>query len=497
MHQALLIPEVLLEIFAYVNERSYTQIRSTQKSLAALATTCKVFYEPAMDLLWAEIYQLEPLLGCVTRLHPLIYGSGIGVPWHNLWAHDVEPLSAHEARQFLRHSARIRKLNISSNHPSRSSHLLSVMPAEACVSPNLRSLTLSTKYLNHFLPHMLHQCHLLTVNESLESVVTRRFTLEHLCINIVDTCAYDTSTADELSLLSDRIRWCTRLDSVTLYCPILDWVAWKHLSYIPTILRVDIDQGLVDAPLLLEQDIINFSPFLNITSLLFHLYDAAYIIPVMQHSQFPSLKEFGLDIDILYSADAEELLRALSHCKATLEKISIQCFYDEFMGPLDTTLTIIPHFLCFTQLRTLQLMLFKSNSCIYLDNDILLEAMSTWPHIHTLEIKDSGFRPSSVSFHGLFTALRLCPQLHTLQLTINTATLDIDPDAELIQHTSLRTLKLEASNFPITNAETLARIIFAWLPCVDQVENGNRSWDEVNTHLTSLKAHALYVAGAS
>ncbi|KAG1862639.1 hypothetical protein F4604DRAFT_1054890 [Suillus subluteus] len=137
------------------------------------------------------------------------------------------------------------------------------------------------------------------------------------------------------------------------------------------------------------------------------------------------------------------------------------------------------------------------NSCIYLDNDILLEAMSTWPHIHTLKIKDSGLRPSSVSFHGLFTALRLCPQLHTLQVAINTATIDIDPDAEPIQHPTLRTLELEASDFPITNAETLARIIFVWLPCVDQVENWDGNWGEVNTHLTSLKATALYVAGAS
>jgi hypothetical protein len=80
MHQALLVPEVLLEIFAHVNNISnITQTISTQKSLAALAATCKVFHEPAMELLWAEIDQLEPLLGCVTRLHPLIYRSDIRV----------------------------------------------------------------------------------------------------------------------------------------------------------------------------------------------------------------------------------------------------------------------------------------------------------------------------------------------------------------------------------------------------------------------------------
>ncbi|KAG1884698.1 hypothetical protein F4604DRAFT_1731659, partial [Suillus subluteus] len=267
MHQALLIPEVLLEIFTHVNEILYTP-PSTEKSLAALATTCKVFHEPAMDLLWAEIYQLDPLLGCVTRLHPLIYRSGI--KWDRSWVEGVEPLSAHEARQFLRHSARVRKLNISSDHPF---YLLSVIPAEACVFPRLRSLTLSTTYLDLFLPHMLHQCHLLlTVNESLKSVVTRGTTLEHLCLYLFYTRA-DNSIADELSLLSDRIRWYTRLNSVTLCCPMLDWAAWQHLSYLPTLLRMIIQPWHTygDPPSLLEQDIINFSPFLNITALFFEL----------------------------------------------------------------------------------------------------------------------------------------------------------------------------------------------------------------------------------
>lgn len=80
MHQALLIPEVLLEIFSHVTEEPFELpagvISLSQKSLAAVATTCKTFYEPAMDLLWNEMDISESLLGCVTRLHPLMYRSG-------------------------------------------------------------------------------------------------------------------------------------------------------------------------------------------------------------------------------------------------------------------------------------------------------------------------------------------------------------------------------------------------------------------------------------
>src|SRR6267154_6583434 len=49
-----------------------------RKNFAVLARTCKTFYEPAMDMLWADMdYHcgIEPLLGCVTRLRPLIKAS--------------------------------------------------------------------------------------------------------------------------------------------------------------------------------------------------------------------------------------------------------------------------------------------------------------------------------------------------------------------------------------------------------------------------------------
>ncbi|KAG1795264.1 hypothetical protein EV424DRAFT_625080 [Suillus variegatus] len=346
MHQALLVPEVLLEIFAYLNTIP-SKTTSTLKLFAALARTCKIFYEPAMDVLWTEIHGLEPLLGCVTRLHPLIYLSRTMWDNHNPWAKGVEPLSAHEAHQFLRHSSRVRALNIQSDHP----HLLSVIPAEAYVFPRLKSLSLSVTYLNLFLPRMLHRCHLLSVDEGLQSFVTRCIALEHLYIYAPAMRDVDsTANANELSLLSDRIRWCTRL--VTLHCPIIDWATWKHLSHLPTLLELDIDQRYDDTPSLSNQDIVNLS-FLNITSLSFRqLCDSANIITIMQHSQFPSLKEFDFEANYLSSEETEQLFHALSHCKAcqTLEEIIISCLhvgleYHEFLTP-------IPHFLCFTQLRT-------------------------------------------------------------------------------------------------------------------------------------------------
>ncbi|KAG2085195.1 uncharacterized protein F5147DRAFT_794233 [Suillus discolor] len=308
----------------------------------------------------------------------------------------------------------------------------------------------------------------------------------------------DDSTANELSLLSDRIHWCTRL--VTLSCPMVDWATWKHLSHLPTLLTLGIDQGYYDPSSLSNQDIVNLS-FLNITSLSFlHVCNAADIITVMQHSQFPSLKEFEFEANYLSSEEAEQLFHALSHCNAcrTLEEIFISSLEVRFVGPQNHEfLTPIPHFLCFTQLRTLQLKF--SHSSIYLDNNMLLQAMSSWPHIRTLEINylDDHLSSSEVSLRGLFAAVSLCPQLHTLRVPINIAAIDVDPDSEPIQHTSLRSLELETSETEIADAETLARIISGWLPCVDQVLSIDKRWDKFNKHLKSLRAAtAPYVAGA-
>ncbi|KAG2336691.1 hypothetical protein BDR05DRAFT_102443 [Suillus weaverae] len=126
--------------------------------------------------------------------------------------------------------------------------------------------------------------------------------------------------------------------------------------------------------------------------------------------------------------------------------------------------------------------------------------MSAWPHICDLSMEGCGIHPA-VTFCGLFTAIRQCPQLESLRLLIDTTNIDIDPDAEPIQHTSLQTLDLETSRtYYIENAEVLACIIFNWLPCVDQfnkvMDDDWEPWDEVNAHLLSLRTAVLHATGA-
>ncbi|KAG1777990.1 hypothetical protein EV702DRAFT_1099212 [Suillus placidus] len=239
MHRALLVSEILLEVFMHVNKRtlnpyalslSYPEMSLARKSFAALARTCKRFHESAMDLLWAELDRIEPLLGCVTRLHPILYRSGGP---RSLRFEGTEPLSEHEARQFLRHAPRVRSLTILYDDYL---HLLSVLPIETCMFPRLLSLSTDqdlNRYLHLFLSPALRRCALPVVHPDLISVSTRCAALEDLSIK-----SSFGNIAIDGQVLYGSIRLCKGL--VNLACPPLNWTTWEYLSNLPTLLTLEI-----------------------------------------------------------------------------------------------------------------------------------------------------------------------------------------------------------------------------------------------------------------
>ncbi|KAG1733816.1 hypothetical protein EDB19DRAFT_1999890 [Suillus lakei] len=476
MHQALLVSEVLSEIFSHLDENlgrySLSRPSKTQPSLEALARTCKTFHEPAMRLLWAKLDGIIPLLGCVPRLHQLIYRSTSSGRTED-WYHSIEPLSEPETHQFLRHAARVHSLAISFPDDDLF-HLHSILPLETCVFPGLLSLYFmvvrpQNKYIYLFLSPTLRRCALAYVHPDLKSIVTRLPALEEL--NITDSFH---STADERALLSDSVRFCNRL--VTLSSPPVDWAAWKHLSSLPSLLRVEIRKPPYDAPSgPLHWDMINFAPFVNVTSLSFQGNTAGYTIAIL--------------VDALPWADAEQLCCALSKRKEkqTLETIAILCDHRTLPEPSDNSLTVVPYLLSFTQLRNLRL---SPNCCTHLDNDLLLKAVSSWPHLRVLTIASSQMIPA-VTFRGLFAALRLCPHLLRLEIFMDAANIDIDPKAESFQHAALQNLDVTLS--VVADAEAVARIIFSMLPCVNYVSQRHdfhaamrKLWADVNGHLRVL-----------
>ncbi|KAJ8597105.1 hypothetical protein M405DRAFT_855957 [Rhizopogon salebrosus TDB-379] len=202
--------------------------------------------------------------------------------------------------------------------------------------------------------------------------------------------------------------------------------------------------------------------------------------------------ELKLSTTGLFLEEIKQLFGALSQCniRRSLEYIDISesCLWSEVRK--DSTL--IRQLFCFTQLQTLSLYFYGP---IYLDNEFLLEAMSSWSHMRSLRLTDwSRCRQPGVTFGGLSAALRLCLHLHTLCLAVDAVNIDIDPEAEQFQHTSLKSLYLLSS--PIEDAKVVARVVSLMFPCVDEVVANTEvipTWIAVNDHLQSSKTSALLV----
>lgn len=61
MHRIFFIHELLHNIFENIEDNEDQQRKAT---LAALARTCRIFCEPALDVLWHTQDNLEPILRC-------------------------------------------------------------------------------------------------------------------------------------------------------------------------------------------------------------------------------------------------------------------------------------------------------------------------------------------------------------------------------------------------------------------------------------------------
>ncbi|OJA18732.1 hypothetical protein AZE42_11126 [Rhizopogon vesiculosus] len=321
------------------------------------------------------------------------------------------------------------------------------------------------------------------IHSVVKYVATHCPVLESLSIMPEDYFTYMLMEPDEFSKLSGAIRSCT-LQLVELCCPLFDPAGCKYLSNLPTLASLTINADGVSrygsfAPFR-DWDDLNVTTFLNLTTLSFRMMHEIWSLPpgiittLLQLSEFPSLKEFEL-------------------CAA----YRLECITVSFDGP-PTVLkhsdpsSMIRQLFCFTQLRYLRLSVHQP---IHLDNAIFLEAMSSWPHIESLEIQDPYPCTPTLTFLGLFPALRICPHLHTLQVSVNAnaVSIDVDCEVESFQHPSLQNLHLGSS--PMKNAKAskaIALLIFSRLPRVCEVtyertSDKRPSWAKVNKRLSSLR----------
>lgn len=239
-------------------------------------------------------------------------------------------------------------------------HLLANLPTDKCVFPSLFSLSFIVDHpyarcLHLFLSPTLRRCNISAIHPNFTYIATRFAALEHLSIE-----PFDDGVAGD-PLLFNSVRLCKQL--ATLFCPPLNLAAWKHISNLPTLLTVKITEPRRASHWPLSWNTHDSASFCNLTGLFFYVNTAAYTIAAIQHSEFPSLQEFVMKVSILPLAEAEQLCRALSQCKANQSLKRIDRISHGLTSGKPSS-TVITQFFCFTQLRILQFDFFIAASTL-------------------------------------------------------------------------------------------------------------------------------------
>ncbi|KAF8447212.1 hypothetical protein L210DRAFT_3525251 [Boletus edulis BED1] len=228
MHPALYVEEILLEIFGHCYDREEYAMhliawqRINKTDLPVLARTCKAFRDPALDILWAELYSLAPLIQCLPGASSQIVDD------YTLYSLN-RPLEQADWDIILNYTRRVRicRLYRSFAVTSECVEELSKPPASTVsIFPNIRNAWISgpTKDRFPFLRHL--------PGPSLVAIQ-----LEERCPNMT-TFDYNSDELDNGAISSLICQW-SKLRSVN---------SLIHLSNLPHLhyLSVELCNALVD-----------------------------------------------------------------------------------------------------------------------------------------------------------------------------------------------------------------------------------------------------------
>ncbi|KAF8550765.1 hypothetical protein OG21DRAFT_371973 [Imleria badia] len=151
MHHALQIEEILSNIFGHCYSRDGGGRNGLR--ITALARACRAFKEPALDVLWQELYNLSPLAQCLPEASRKLFTG-------NLYSFS-RPLTQTEWDILQSYTRRIRSIdNFHRGLDGISMAALSKPPTTRSLFPNLRHLcceyTTETMLLLHLpLPSLI------------------------------------------------------------------------------------------------------------------------------------------------------------------------------------------------------------------------------------------------------------------------------------------------------------------------------------------------------
>ncbi|EIW78620.1 hypothetical protein CONPUDRAFT_167593 [Coniophora puteana RWD-64-598 SS2] len=276
--------EVLSEIFSWLQTGEDTIEGVDYRSLAALARTCRSFKEPALDALWAYIYQLPRLIRSLPEsvLERNSKKEVVG----------VRPLAPNEWSRLYSYSSRVKDVAISEVHPTRNFilHLLASPPPDmGFMFPKLRRLLVvdekgSLRFPEYrFLlgPHIIDLEYTLGWNPSVNDDVTKAIiaSLPEVCPNIrhLQVIWKIYHAADwAVDVISETAPQLKSLEE--LICPMLNTYGMTQVSQLASLQYLVLEESVTD----LAQGANDVYEFANLEFLGVTLWDLAKMTSFFQ-----------------------------------------------------------------------------------------------------------------------------------------------------------------------------------------------------------------------
>ncbi|KAI9567219.1 hypothetical protein HD554DRAFT_1008927 [Boletus coccyginus] len=410
MHHALHIEEILLSVFSYCYTNEY-RLRShsgylcryANADLAALARTCKRFKEPALDMIWAELNDLVPLVRCLPEAS-WVESEGVHSLQKCLEQTDWDIILGYA--QHVRALPRLRGLSglsadcieALSNPPS---------PIES-ISPHKPNAKIT--------PLMRHLANSKLTRISFEDAGNLGATIDMFGERCPIVTAVRTDTAASL------IRCWQNLCSVQCNDIGLDIEALSRLSRLHNLRYMDLEVHNV----LVDQMHAAFSPAFTLTfpaleDLFLVSHHLTHIWRLLRHFRTPVAHDLDVSVDALPTApDLMSFLVFLQEActHASLNNLSLVAFNaDE--TPLENAFS---YYITFDHLRPLTV--FQNIKSIMLNvpcgADLnereFLRLASSWPHLEKFVVGEEHGRPesSAITPGGFLQLLERCRSLRVL-----------------------------------------------------------------------------------
>ncbi|KAJ6455319.1 hypothetical protein C8R47DRAFT_1166175 [Mycena vitilis] len=480
MHNCLRIPEIIDMICSYVPPYSArTADGRVHCDLAAVARTCIVFRDPALDHLWKST-ELPALL---TRCMPsdlwavdTTHGTYIGSQRHTM--RQLRPIYPSDWDRIRLYAPRVKMLGSGFTWS-----LHEVLPSLNLAFPttllrNLQTLHWDSDGVDFHHIHMFLRPTLTDINFSLSSEFASSLlaSLMERCPKLTDICI--VSDRFDLSPVS---RFVLGLQAVqTLSIPCLDQEALEHLSQLPTLRSLSLE-----SPPTITSNRTSRVPdpnFLALRTLRVDSLRMDHIVPFFGMCRDVPLETCQATLyDYFTVAELRSLLEAMSggisHLTLTELGVGIEGHRLHDSDPAHYTIlpdTLSPLF-CFTNLTNLAL---SSMLGFDFDDEAVERMARAWPRMEVLDLSTPMCldtpRTTPACLHIL---ARHCPRLSYLTMAFDGTVLPEHRlgSASYTPHECMRDLDVQYT--PITSALAMVHFLLGVFPNLKSIST---NWDFFN-----------------